>query len=685
MGVSIEVMDGVAIADADDKLPYNHVITVVDRRLEVDDDELVQNNIATDTFTLELDGEWDGISPVVIFKASAESCDNAYEVAYHGDPANIPAEVMQNIGAVDVSVMGYDSTGNVRIVTVDAPGCMSVVKSGCYDGTDPAEATPSLLGQIIAAGDKANQAGDYANEKGDYAAKAGDEASAAAEEATAQASSAQSAADAANTAAGNANEQATRAENAANLLTDNFLKGTLGPAEVLTADDTYPQTPLGLKVYGNTRQNLWVNPSGTNSGLSASKNDDGTVTIAGENGSDSIKTISLTSYNVKPNTKYFLSIDASIPDADSNTCFFVTERDAENVFILQHNVGNDVNDLSFTTASNTSFISCGVQANAGKTLSGTYRVMLNEGETAEPWCPPGLNSVSEVSAVLAGKNLSMYSDISVGSTNNIVITKQLLPGTYTVSCEKDDTVYFGLNQETIDGKQIVGPYVKYPYTFTIDDTTSLFCNAFGTGSVSNLQIELGSTATEYEPPNVNTVPIGLQGSELCSIEKKGIRDELDIVSGSVMKLIDDVLISNIDYEPLETDTFQYAAVTPENLPIDGDMHFLCNNFRVGMKEPGGVYVAGGSNAAFFFCFELGTFSSQEEAEAWFAANPTRVVYETQKQRTIQLTPPELPALPAPNLTAYADADVTCDMGLEYAHDVNIVVGRIEQAIEGLGA
>lgn len=48
-------------------LPDNHVITVSERTIKIDERELVQNNVSTDTYTLELDAEWDDITPVVIF------------------------------------------------------------------------------------------------------------------------------------------------------------------------------------------------------------------------------------------------------------------------------------------------------------------------------------------------------------------------------------------------------------------------------------------------------------------------------------------------------------------------------------------------------------------------------------------------------------------------------------------
>lgn len=48
------------IADPGEEFPFLHTITVVDRVVSVDKPELVQNNIKTETVTLNLDSEWEG-------------------------------------------------------------------------------------------------------------------------------------------------------------------------------------------------------------------------------------------------------------------------------------------------------------------------------------------------------------------------------------------------------------------------------------------------------------------------------------------------------------------------------------------------------------------------------------------------------------------------------------------------
>lgn len=129
-------------------LPDNHVITIREREISVDFTQLIQNNIKTDTVTLDLDAEWDGIHPVILFGSSEEY--GVCAVDYTGDPVHVPASAMEHVGPLDLSVMGLDDSGSVRLVTIAAPGTFEVVESGEYIG-EISEDDACLLGQILAA------------------------------------------------------------------------------------------------------------------------------------------------------------------------------------------------------------------------------------------------------------------------------------------------------------------------------------------------------------------------------------------------------------------------------------------------------------------------------------------------------------------------------------------------------
>ena len=196
----------IALLSSEEGLPDNHVITVVEREISIDDPELIQNNVRTDTFTLNLDAEYDDLNVVVIFtKPNGVNV----KVAYNGDPTHIPGSAMELVGGLACSVVGINEAGEVRAVTKAAPNSFQVVESGAYDGwvtSDDAE----LLGQILQAVSDA-----------EAAIAAAETATIAATNATSQATSA---ATSANQAASSANSAASSANNAASRATSAVLE-----------------------------------------------------------------------------------------------------------------------------------------------------------------------------------------------------------------------------------------------------------------------------------------------------------------------------------------------------------------------------------------------------------------------------------------------------------------------------
>ena len=184
-------------------LPDNHVITVVERVISVDDSELIQNNVRTDTFTLNLDAEYDDLNVVVIF---TKPNDINVKVAYNGTPTHIPGSAMELVGSLACSVVGIDADGEVRAVTKAAPDTFQVVESGAYDGSVTSDDV-ELLGQILQAVSDA----EAAITKAETATIAATNATS---QATSAATSANQAASSANSAASSANNAASRATSA---------------------------------------------------------------------------------------------------------------------------------------------------------------------------------------------------------------------------------------------------------------------------------------------------------------------------------------------------------------------------------------------------------------------------------------------------------------------------------------
>lgn len=145
-------------ADPGEEFPFLHTITVVDRVVSVDKPELVQNNIKTETVTLNLDSEWDGLSCII----NIGSGETPTSLIWSGQPVTIPAELMTNTGTLNVSVVGYGDDGALRAVTKKADAMFTVVASGYVEGDEPVPDPTTILGQLIEAADNANKAAENA-------------------------------------------------------------------------------------------------------------------------------------------------------------------------------------------------------------------------------------------------------------------------------------------------------------------------------------------------------------------------------------------------------------------------------------------------------------------------------------------------------------------------------------------
>lgn len=724
-------MDGV------NGLPDNHVITVSERVIEIDESELVQNNVSTDTFTLELDAEWDDITPVVIFSNSKGD----YKVAYENGPTKIPAAAMAAVGSVDVSVFGLDSTGEVRVVTKAAPNTMDVVESGKFVGQVSSDDV-SLLGQILQAASDANTAAQTANDAAKNAGTTVDQlkenvetflsqsqtsvdnavssagtatsaANAAAQTAKTAADNADNSANAADAAATKANTSASRAENAYTtlqpILADISVSGnqprkTLS-GNIVSAKDAWLAKPLGLRVKGKTRQNLWVNPSGTMNGITVTANDDGSVTLSGANTSY-VQISSPIIYTVKPNATYTLSIDKVVSSSSSSSISFV--------LFATNGVTNGQNihvgytghlSQTFTTDSDVSNVGCrfyiSTSQGTGFTVSDTYRIMLNEGDTAEPWCPPGLSSVDELSVVTAGKNLLNFDGaITMENGYGVRLPNTVLPpGTYFYQ-KFGEIAGEIVNLYHYD--DVSAALVNGNGSFTTDtiinglSVRTAKANVIDSDTLSGLiQLELGSTATDYEPPQVVTTPINLDGNILCSLTD-GTCDELHIDGGGNVVLEKRTQTIQLDgdgtwnkyYDPFVHYISPWSQYGGSQSGYSADRSFV-DKLLASSALPNGLYSANAKGSSAYL--REPTFASDAaDVKEWMGKNKPVVIIPLLEPQTIALPSVTLPTLPAPacNVYAYAEASGTGyamapDVEMEYIRDINITLADLEAKIADL--
>ena len=530
---------------------------------------------------------------------------------------------------------------------------------------------------------------------------------------------AEAATDSATDAAASANAAASAAQSAIEAMTGNVLRGTVGPSEVVSADDAYAQTPLGLTVYGNTRQNLWVNPSGTNNGVTVTANENGSITLSGTR-TGPVNVFKSQIYSLRPGSTYTLSVNSLVTGIGSSDYGFMVQSyngtDFENVAW----VGAIALSDTFAVPSDSVLVAFTFTCTAGNTVSGTYRVMLNEGSEAQPWCPPGLNSVKSLDIVTAGKNLLRLEDMpSPYTINGIKITHEggtfsfsgtatgsggrlyffakavLNPGTYVISRTVPGAANVDICLSRTDTNasifSISSSFASFEVTEPIE--VGLGFNFIEGESIemkgASIQLERGTNKTEFEQPSAAFTEIDLDGNQLCSLPD-GTRDELRIdESGSV------TLVKRVwEYVSTGTDSGFVAAGQSTNAnrfaldnaiqqrPSEGDFYY-CRCDKLGT----GGFADIDSNQVYSHFADLWFGSDLEDAESFAdfynGLAPVRVLYKLNTPQEIPLDAVTLSALHAPNANVWAAAEVPCDVELEYARDVTLVIGSLEAKVAAL--
>ena len=431
----------------------------------------------------------------------------------------------------------------------------------------------------------------------------------------------------------------------------------------------------GMRVFGETRQNLWVNPSGTHNGIDFTINDDGSLTVEGT--STSISTVTVYTYNLKPGSTYTMSLDVA-PDFSEYGFFVRSYNEAGNNVIGKITQASKPLSVTFTVPEDSIRCECGVQVAVTTPVSGTYRVMLNEGSTAEPWCPPGLTSVSELGIVTAGKNLcdGVATAGSLTSLNATFGNTKLIKGLeYTISIDVVGATSFTANVRiyTSNGKYVYAGYLSQnakSSSFTAQENGSLNINGYGiVGTIESveLMLELGSTATAYEPPAVTDTTHDLEGHVLRSLPD-GTRDAL-VVDGSGAVVLEQAT-QELDLStapswtrvPQGEDVYYAATISLMGGVPTGSYKspILCDKLPTGNDTDNGVYVSN-SNGNSIYLWNPTFASDAEGVKSWMVANKPKVIIGAETLQTVPLSPVGPPEIPAADAALWAASDVPCDL------------------------
>lgn len=178
------------------------------------------------------------------------------------------------------------------------------------------------------------------------------------------------------------------------------LDDTISGSGVLTTTDTLVDfSPIEMKIKGNTRQNLWVNPIATKNGITISNADDGAITISGS----ATATTTVTTdkiYTMRAGVTYSIGADKLTPV--NGFVFSVHQYSSEDRLLAgSDSITYASKGRTITTNAKMAYVKFVVVIPSGTSVSETYHIMLNAGEELEPWCAPGLNSVDELAIVVS--------------------------------------------------------------------------------------------------------------------------------------------------------------------------------------------------------------------------------------------------------------------------------------------
>ena len=188
-------------------MAHTHLHTLVVRGHEVSccDPVIVQHSIGHDAIALDLDAEWEDLFITVAFE---KPDGEIYEVAYDGEPLEVPASATKEARWLPVGISGHVAEGDKLVLTAGSDRLLKVVPSGPVSDGGSVEDPPDVLGQLLAAAERAESSADDAGEAASKASLAADNANAAADRAG-------KAADRADESAKGADEAAEDARNAA--------------------------------------------------------------------------------------------------------------------------------------------------------------------------------------------------------------------------------------------------------------------------------------------------------------------------------------------------------------------------------------------------------------------------------------------------------------------------------------
>ena len=443
-----------------------------------------------------------------------------------------------------------------------------------------------------------------------------------------------------------------------------MLDDTISGSGVLTTTDTLvDSSPIEMRIKGDTKQNLWVNPIATRNGITISNADDGAITISGS----ATATTTVTTdkiYTMRAGVTYSIGADKLTPV--NGFVFSVHQYSSEDRLLAgSDSITSSSKGRTITANAQMAYVKFVVAIPSGASVSETYHIMLNVGEELEPWCAPGLNSIDEVSLVTAGKNLLNEDAPTVDG----VVGSQLPPGEYILSGTLPSGASLRLLNGGADG-EVITDASSLPHLFTADYPFVPYYAGVG-GYATSLMLELGSTATAYEPPNVTTTPLPevelrglpngtcdelvIKGDGTCEVERRTKKLTLD--GGSGMSLSSGQEQSNNKWVAYIASTSSGVIGNTDNNNYVSDKLKIANSLVECAENVGSLFIAPNGNV----CIGVGEQTDSNSAIAYgnelLASNPSVLVCESAQHSTESQTSVTLPSFPSDKSNIYVTSNV----------------------------
>lgn len=484
-----------------------------------------------------------------------------------------------------------------------------------------------------------------------------------------------------------------------------------GSGTVITSDDAANLPPLSLTIHGKSVQDGTPTPSApveirsvegrnilkptvrtvTSGGVTYTCTEDGLVTLKGTNSMNN----------------WFTLLQASTFPAGTYTAS-KTAGDS----VLKFGATVQASPVTKTYSANWSSNDLGVFVYKDAVYDESFYVQLERGDTANDYVPYG-------AVELCAASLNILTPEPRTATDKGVTYTCASDGTITLRGTCTGFTYFALKRSSITfpagtytfsktggesnvywiGKGIERDSITQ--TTTGDTDIRNLCISVEAGKVYNetfnVQLERGSTATEYEPYQGTVTNIDLDGNSVCATPS--VSDVLEVDSEGNVTLTKNTMTKVFDgseswtaYNGGGSIGYYFYTNMPNAAASQTRPTLLCSHC-VGSTAVSPtkdmVTIGTTKNVLFAFGTTLG-ISTAADWKTWLASNPVTLIYKLATPQTISLGKIDLPSLPSPSFSLHVDAAVSPTLDAEWwtqgGEEVGSVYQRtsaLEQDAEGL--